>query len=493
MVDGSCSQCPTDIFNTVLANDEDLMKKLLTNLFKWIYGRGQNDFDNLISSITTRYGCRSVDGVESELHEMQILKKLLPFFAVILYPKLAQCVKTCLAETPAESKTEFIGRSVVEDFENADFDLRTMKQFLLLFAELLYPQLSQCVKTCLSEAPCDLKPEECSGRNVAEDVERDSFELRTMKQLLLSLAEMLYPQLTQCGKTCPAETSTESKPEEGTGRSAVEAVTEEGIEISTMMQLLLFLADMLYPQLSQWVKTCIAKTPCELKAEEASGTSVVQEAEVGGFETRAIRQILFLIAEMLYSQLTQCGKTCPSRNPCEFKAEVCGSSLLEEVEVEAGKIGKIRQILPFYTEMFYPKITNCVTTCVAKIPCLLKVRKFIGGNAVKEVELEESEVWKIQKVLLFFAKMLCPKLCQNVETCFCETPYVLKVKKFIGRMVKELNLQECEVQKMKKVLIFFADLLFPQLAHCLKACAAETPCALKVEIIGGNVVEEFEL
>ncbi|CDS36090.2 expressed protein [Echinococcus multilocularis] len=477
------------------------MKQLLLSLAEMLYPkltqRGKTcPAETSTESKSEEGGGRSaVEDVETDSFELLTMKQLLFSLAELLCPQITQCGKMYPAETSTESKSEEgSGRSAVEDVETDSFELLTMKQLLLSLAEMLYPKLTQRGKTCPAETSTESKSEEGGGRSAVEDVETDSFELLTMKQLLFSLAELLCPQITQCGKMYPAETSTESKSEEGSGRSAVEAVAEEGIEISTMVQLLLFLADMLYPQLSQWVKTCIAKTPCELKAEEASGTSVVQEAEVGGFETRAIRQILFLIAEMLYSQLTQCDKTCPSRNLCELKAEeVCGSSLLEEVEVEAGKIGKIRQILPFYTEMFYPKITNCVTTCVAKIPCVLKVRKFVGGNAVKEVVLEEYEVWKIQKVLLFFAKMLCPKLCQNVETCFCETPYVLKVKKFIGRMVKELNLQECEVQKMKKVLIFFADLLFPQLAHCLKACAAETPWALKVEIIGGNVVEEFEI
>lgn len=493
---GGCSQCAKDACNTISSNNEHLIEGVLLDLFKRSYESGQNDFENLIANVRLNYCGRSVDeSAENDWDELRKLKQLLLLFAMMLYPKLAQCVKACLAKNSCELKAEEVNeRSLVEEVEEENFEPQIMRQLLLFVAEMLYPQLAQSAKTSLATTPCELKAEETLERSAAEGIEVRASDLDEMKKLLLTFAEMLYPQLVQCVMACLAKTSCELQAEEVIGRCANEEVGVKVSEPNEIKQLLLLFAEMLYPQMVQCVRTCLAETPCESKAEEVIGRSVDEEVEVKPAKTDEMEQLLLFLAEMLYQQPAQCGKICPAKTSCSLKGEeVFGKGLPEKVEVEASKTDEIEKLLPFFDEILYPKMTTCTKTCTAKKPCVWKIRKPFGRNAVKEVELEESEIQKMRKVLLFFAEMLYPRLSQDSKTWVVRTSYVLLTKDCIGKgVVEDVELQECEVRNMKKVLLFFADLLFPQLAHCVKTWANGIPCALKVKIIKRRLAE-FEV
>ncbi|KAL5962516.1 hypothetical protein TSMEX_009759 [Taenia solium] len=494
---GGCSQCAKDVCSTIPPNNEQLMKRVLVDLFKWIHGKGQNDFENLIANVGSNYYGRSVDeSVENEWDELRIMKQLLFFFAMVLYPKLAQCVRDCLAKTSCKLKEEeVIGRSVVNEVEEEGLELQTMRQLLFFLAEMLYPQLAHSAKTNLATTPCVLKAEEISGKCVDEEIEVKVSELDEMKKLLLIFAEMLYPTLVQCVKTCLAKTSCELKAEEVMERSANEEVEIKASEMNEVKQLLLLFTEMLHPQIEQSVGTCQIENPCELKTEEVTERSVDEDVVAEPGEVDEMSQLLLFLAEMLYPQLAHYGKTCIATTPSPLKwKELFGKSLLEEAEIEASETDEMKQLLRLFDEIFYPKISVCTKLCSAKTPSVWKIRNLVGRNAVKEVELEEYEIQKMKKVLLFFVEMLYPRLSQGSRTWLVKTPCVWMPKNYFGKkVVEEVELQECEVRSMKKVLEFFADLLFPQLAHCMKIWANEIPCALKVTIIKSCVMKEIDV
>ncbi|VDK39709.1 unnamed protein product [Taenia asiatica] len=437
-----------------------------------------------------------VNEVEEECLELQTMRQLLFFLAEMLYPQLAQSAKTNLATTPCELKAEEIsGKCVDEEIEVKVSELDEMKKLLLIFVEMLYPTLVQCVKTCLAKTSCELKAEEVMERSANEEVEINVSEMNEVKQLLLLFTEMLFPQAEQSVKTCLIENPCELKTEEVTGRSVDEDVVAKPGEVDEMSQLLFFLAEMLYPQAEQSVKTCLIENPCELKTEEVTGRSVDEDVVAKPGEVNEMSQLLLFLAEMLYPQLAHYGKTCTATTPSPLKwEELFGKSLLEEAQVEASETDEMKQLLHLFNEIFYPKITVCTKLCSAKTPSVWKIRNLIGSNAVKEVELEEYEIQKMKKVLLFFVEMLYPRLSEGSMTWLVKTPCVLMPKNYFGEMVvEEVELQECEVRSMKKVLGFFADLLFPQLAHCMKIWANEIPCALKVTIIKSCVMKEIDV
>ncbi|VDM22363.1 unnamed protein product [Hydatigera taeniaeformis] len=360
-----------------------------------------------------------------------------------------------------------------------------MKQILLFFAMMLYPKLANCVKTCLRKASCELKAEEGIGRSVAEVVEEEGFEIRTMQQILLFFAELLYPQLAQCWKTSLNTTPSELEADEVSGRTLENEVEVKESELDGMKKLLLFFAEMLYPQLVQCVNTCLAKTPCESKVEEGSGKSGDEEVEIRKSKMNEMKQLLLFLAEVLYPQLSQSGRPCSTQTPYELKEdEVVGRSLLDNVEVKEGEQDEMKQLLSLFAEILFPKILECAKTCATKTSFGCKDKEVIEQTALKKVKLEECEIRQIKKVLLFFAKMLYPSLCQSLKVWIFKTPSeFMPTNQSEKYNAEEVELHECEVRKLRKVLLFFAELLFPQLAYYLKEREIETPISLKLEII----------
>ncbi|KAH9281331.1 hypothetical protein ECG_05102 [Echinococcus granulosus] len=422
--------------------------------------------------------------VEEDENKIILMKQILLFLAEAFYPKLAQCLKICGAETPCElSVEEGVGRSAPEGVAVESSEVQHMKQFLLFLAEAFYPKLAQCLKICGAETPCELSVEEGIGRSAPEGVAVESSEVQHMKQFLLFLAEAFYPKLAQCLKICGAETPCKLSVEEGVGRSAPEGVAVESSEVQHMKQFLLFLAEAFYPKLAQCLKICGAETPCELSVEEGIGRSAPEGVAVESSEVQHMKQFLLFLAEAFYPKLAQCLKICGAETPCKLSVEEgVGRSAPEGVAVESSEVQHMKQFLLFLAEAFYPKLAQCLKICGAETPCELSVEEGVGRSAPEGVAVESSEVQHMKQFLLFLAEAFYPKLAQCLKICGAETPCELSVEEGIGRSAPEgVAVESSEVQHMKQFLLFLAEAFYPKLAQCLKICGAETPCELSVE------------
>ncbi|KAL5105016.1 hypothetical protein TcWFU_008988 [Taenia crassiceps] len=243
--------------------------------------------------------------------------------------------------------------------------------------------------------------------------------------------------------------------DEDIARNVVQEVEEESLEMRTLIQLLLFFADLLYPQSSQNAKNSSAVTPLELKVATTLGKNVDEDVDFKQLEADEIRKLIRILTELPHPQLVQCEKSCIARDSCKSKADEAIDRIAnEEGEVKANELHETEQFSPLFAEELNPQIDQCVKTCQAENPCELKMEEVIARNVDGEVEVQSE----MEELLHFLAEMLHDQLAQWEMTDLAKISYPQEAEKFFARsLLKEVEMKTSETNEVNQLLPSFGE------------------------------------
>ncbi|VUZ56714.1 unnamed protein product, partial [Hymenolepis diminuta] len=193
-----------------MEGNEEVMKQCLLIFAQILFPQYSDSLQFCIRGKETGF----MDEMDSNCGNEEDMKKCLLLFAQVLYPQFQHCLEKLLIEEESHTKqtnrgkVSTNGKDKTDDFFGSKED---MKQCLLLIAQILYPQFSQCLQECYGS--------ETSGYSEGSTVSQDSGNIgeqsamnifndesygneEDMKQCLLLLAQALCPQFASCFQEC---------------------------------------------------------------------------------------------------------------------------------------------------------------------------------------------------------------------------------------------------------------------------------------------------
>ncbi|KAM3186655.1 hypothetical protein ACTXT7_003861 [Hymenolepis weldensis] len=209
------------------------------------------------------------DEMEGSEEEM---KQCLLIFSQILFPQYSDSLQFCIQGKEAGSKkiSDPSNNSIgfMDEVDNNFGNEEDMKKCLLLFAQILYPQFQHCLQKLLIEEESLTKQTNRGEVSINGTNKTDDFfgSKEDMKQCLLLIAQILYPQFNQClQECCGSETSGYSRgsavlqdSENIEQQSAMNIFNDESYgNEEDMKQCLLLLAQALYPQFASCFQECL--------------------------------------------------------------------------------------------------------------------------------------------------------------------------------------------------------------------------------------------
>ncbi|EUB56324.1 hypothetical protein EGR_08799 [Echinococcus granulosus] len=147
MKGSSYGHCCSKVVNATQVNCEAIMKRLLVHWFKWMRRQGKFDFGNRISNIKGGVRERSAfNGVKVKECEIRKMRQLLLLFAEMLHPELSSCLKSCVVGSRCgreEEKLEGLIRNAEEEEEGCE--AQNLKHCLFHFAQKFCPDSDECL------------------------------------------------------------------------------------------------------------------------------------------------------------------------------------------------------------------------------------------------------------------------------------------------------------------------------------------------------------
>ncbi|VDN99551.1 unnamed protein product [Rodentolepis nana] len=217
------------------------------------------------------------DGMEGSEEDM---RQCLLLFTQILFPQFTDYHQFFIQDntkgvglddtqedddTNSDNLASIISTDFMDDNYGSEGD---MKQCLLLLAQVLFPQFQHRLQQFFTEEGSFSEQAHRGEAPLNGQLETDDFlgSEEDMKQCLLLLAQVLYPQFAQrIQMCCDDETSTYN---EVTMTSSVGRITEETDPLSSiddemygneedMKECLLHFAQILYPQFATYLEECL--------------------------------------------------------------------------------------------------------------------------------------------------------------------------------------------------------------------------------------------